>query len=285
MRVFVGLFSVVSAFSLTSLSAEIRNGLLHDPSLASPVSLVSIEKTEFHFDRIDEALALNAQELEYIRLRNDEELWIKSKRYAVVGAQRIPITLDQEFQILTAKIRGGAPVSAQPLNAEAREVQAATNSLQIESIERANSEIVSNLRSRLAAFESKTFATTSKVKEFNRESVPKSLSLWRAIIDNQNIFLEHTNDGPVIVPSQRTVRVSLRDPLTCNLSTVKPAAAPGLLFFELRNGSTTYWAQTYNISFDAMLKTFITATPGGQTLCFNDRIMSSSFEDGEFGPR
>lgn len=281
---------VILVFGFASLlkAAEIRDGLLYADSLRSPVFLTSIDKVEFVFDRIDESLAGNPQELEYIRLRNDEELWVKSKRYAVVGSQRIPVTLDQEFQIMIAKLRDGHEASASASDEapeEAPDTVAAVNSLQIESIEKSNADIIKHVRDRLARFEQKTFAVTTKKTEVRRSDVPKSLSLWRAIIDNQNVYLSDSPDSIVLLPSERTLRVTARDPQLCNLPTVKPPSNPNLLFFELRNGSTTYWAQTTTVSYDPMLKYFITATPGGQTLCFNDRIMRSGFEDGEFGPR
>lgn len=278
------IFAFVFKFASLSQAAEIRNGYLHSEGIRAPVAIATIEKTEFHFDRIDESLATNARDLEYIRLRNDEELWVNARRYAIVNGQRIPISLDQEFQIMTARIRRGSETAA-PQTQEGQEVVAATNSLQIESIERSTVDIIKTVRERLATFDQKTFPKSSKVAEVNKDAVPKSLSLWRAIIDNQNVYLEYSPEGIIFLPFERTVRVTARDPNICNLPTVKPASNPNLQFFELRNGSMTYWAQTLNVSFDPMLKYFITATPGGQTLCINETIMKSSFEDGEFGPR
>lgn len=272
------MLSLLFIFTIASAST-IKDGYLHDPSLKAPVLLESIERTEFVYFKIDENLAKTPEQLAYVRLRNEEELWIKGQRYAVIRGQKIPITIDQEFEIMTALVRkksGFNPVI--PKNQDEREIKAATESLQIQSTAEANARKVKDIQDKLKKFDEQTFPMSRKMAQTDPKNLPKSLSPFRLIIDNQNIFLDNTNLGDLEYNlATKVLETKASNPIICNMRPTPPAT-PGSKV-HVRVGATSYWSAIGEIDYDPVRKIILTATPNGNAVCADDVIFKSGFEE------
>lgn len=293
----LGFGTIAFAKGKIEIEARIEGSKLYSSRLRQVIDIEKVDKVEVYVNRINESEAKSAEELEMIRALNAYEVWFNSSRYAVVGNARIPITREQEYQIMTAGIRVDSgfenidDISTSAPAGEERERLEALRSLQLESLKQSEDEIKTNILKKMEALEKhyKNFPSERKITTIEKSGMPDSLTPWRLIVDNMNVYLQPPATGPFITYGleHRVLDMPARDRLICNLQT-QPINNPNVNKIKIRGTGETYYSEVGSIHFQMSEKTLVTATPSSLAYCYadntapgNDQIFKSSFESSE----